>query len=73
LKLFLPPAWVVAVQRIELDKVGVSQNVETVGIGKQLDTANALTNERLEKFRIPSPKKSTNCNEMVGRKMGLLG
>jgi len=63
LRLFpLSLAAVLSIERIQLDQIGVGQNVEPVGIGEQFNAANALPNERLEPLGIPGSKESANCN-----------
>jgi hypothetical protein len=55
-----------AIEPIQLDQVCVCQNLKAVGIGEQLNAANALTDKGLELVGITSPEESTNRDEVLG-------
>ena len=53
--LLLSPAAIVAIERIELHEVGVCQNLETVWVGEQFDSADTFPDERLQPLGIAGP------------------
>jgi hypothetical protein len=61
-----------SIKPIQLDQVGVRQNLKTVGICEQLDTANAFPNEGLEQLSIAGPEKSRDRDEMLRGELSLL-